>query len=87
MLCAGLGKAKGALLLSTARQGTCFLPIVYPISRIWSAYGVASVQAVADILTLLLAVPLARAVKRQIQDAASAQALEKAPAFQSSSGG
>ncbi len=69
MFCAGLGNAKGALLLSTARQGTCFLPIVYPMAWAWGAYGVASVQAVADCLTLLLALPLIRRVKRQIQAA------------------
>lgn len=69
MLCAGLGKAKGALLLSTARQGTCFLPIVYPMSWLWGANGVAAVQAAADILTLFLALPLIRRVMRQIQAA------------------
>lgn len=35
MFCAGLGNARGALLLSTSRQGTCFLPIVYPMSWAW----------------------------------------------------
>lgn len=70
MFCAGLGDARGALLLSTSRQGTCFLPIVYPLAWLWGAYGVASVQAVADILTILLAVPLIRQVMRRIQAAA-----------------
>ncbi len=74
MFCAGLGDARGALLLSTARQGTCFLPIVYPISHLWGANGVASVQAVADLLTLLLAVPLIRRVHRRIEAMEQAQA-------------
>ena len=74
MFCAGLGDARGALLLSTARQGTCFLPIVYPISHLWGANGVASVQAVADLLTLLLAVPLIRRVHRRIETMEQAQA-------------
>ena len=77
MFCAGLGNARGALLLSTSRQGTCFLPIVYPMSWAWGAYGVAAVQAVADLLTLILALPLIRRVKRQIQAAADAQAAER----------
>ena len=72
MFCAGLGNAKGALLLSTSRQGTCFLPIVYPMAWLWGAQGVAAVQAAADILTLLLALPLIRRVLRQIQAAAEA---------------
>ena len=69
MFCAGLGNAKGALLLSTSRQGTCFLPIVYPMSRLWGANGAAAVQAVADVLTLILAVPLIRRVLRQVRAA------------------
>ena len=73
MLCAGLGNAKGAVLLSTARQGTCFLPIVYPMALLWGSLGVVSVQAVADVLTLLLAAPLIRKVKRQIRAAALEQ--------------
>ena len=78
MFCAGLGNAKGALLLSTSRQGTCFLPIVYPMAWAWGANGVAAVQAVADLLTLLLAFPLIRRVNRRIQAAADAQAPEAA---------
>jgi len=66
MLCAGLGQARGAVLLSTSRQGTCFLPIVYPMALLWGAVGVAAVQAVADILSMTLAVPIIRKVKRQI---------------------
>ena len=73
MLCAGLGNAKGALLLSTSRQGTCFLPIVYPMAWLWGANGVAAVQAAADILSLALAVPLVRRVKAQIRSAAEIQ--------------
>ena len=69
MLCAGLGKAKYALALSTARQGSCFIPILYPLAWIFGAYGIASVQAVADILTLVLAVPIIRSVLRMIAEA------------------
>ena len=74
MLCAGLGNAKGALLLSTSRQGTCFLPIVYPMAYLWGAVGTASVQAAADILSLCLALPLIRSVKARISRAAQAAA-------------
>ena len=65
-LCAGLGKARGAVILSTARQGTCFLPIVYPMAYFWGANGVASVQAVADLLTIALALPMIRSIKGEI---------------------
>lgn len=69
MFCAGLGNARGALLLSTSRQGTCFLPIVYPMAWLWGANGVAAVQAAADVLTIFWAVPLIRRVMAQIQAA------------------
>lgn len=69
MLCVGLGNAKGAFLLATARQGSCFIPILYPLAWIWSAYGVASVQAAADVLSLVLAVPMAIAMTKKIKQA------------------
>jgi putative MATE family efflux protein len=69
MLCVGLGNAKGAMLLATARQGTCFLPIVYILARLFGAYGVASVQAVADVLSILLAIPLAISMTKKIRTA------------------
>ena len=71
MFCAGLGKAKYALALSTSRQGSCFIPILYPLAWIFGAYGIAVVQAAADVLTLLLAVPIIRRVKKNIAEAES----------------
>ena len=71
MFCNGLGKAKGALLLATARQGSCFLPIVYPMAWLFHANGVAAVQAVADVLTLCLAVPLIRKVLKEVKGRAA----------------
>ena len=73
MLCVGLGNAKGAFLLSTARQGTCFLPILYPLAWLMGAYGIASAQAAADILTLVLAGPMIIAMTRKIRNAMEAQ--------------
>ena len=69
MLCAGLGNAKGALALSTARQGSCFIPILYPLAWAFGAYGVASVQAVADVLTMVLAVPIVIKMMKMISAA------------------
>ena len=75
MLCAGLGDAKGALALSTARQGSCFIPILYPLAWIFGAYGVASVQAIADVLTLALAIPILLAVMKKVKKAAAEAAV------------
>lgn len=66
MLCVGLGNSKGAFLLATARQGICFLPLLYPMAYLLSAYGVATVQAAADVLSLALAVPIVREMKKKI---------------------
>lgn len=78
MFCAGLGNAKQAMLLSTARQGTCFLPIVYPMAWLWGANGVAGVQAAADILSLFLALPVIRSIMKQLQASIDAQAGDQA---------
>ena len=67
MFCVGLGNAKGALVLSTARQGSCFIPILYPLAWIFGAYGLASVQAVADILTLALAIPIVISLMKKVK--------------------
>lgn len=72
MLCAGLGNAKGALALSTARQGSCFIPVLYPLAWIFGAYGIACVQAVADVLSLVLAIPIMVGMHKKIRAAAVA---------------
>ena len=69
MYCVGLGNAKGALALSTARQGSCFLPILYPLAWIFGAYGVGAVQAVADVLTLVLAIPILGGINKKLHAA------------------
>ena len=69
MLCVGLGNAKGAFILSTARQGSCFVPILYPLAWLFGEYGVASVQALADVLTLAMAIPIVIAMTKKIRQA------------------
>ena len=73
MLCAGLGRAKGAFLLATARQGTCFIPVLYPLVYFFEAYGIVAVQAVADVLSLIIAIPIAIKVTREVKAAQRAQ--------------
>ncbi len=74
MLCAGLGRAKGAFLLATSRQGSCFVPILYPLVLAFGAYGIVSVQAIADVLSLVLAIPIAISVTKKVRLAESGQA-------------
>ena len=79
MYCVGLGDAKGALLLSTARQGSCFLPILYPLAWIFGAYGLASVQAVADVLTVAMAVPIIIGLNKKVKLAKQEQLEQQNP--------
>ena len=80
MLCAGLGNAGGAVALSTSRQGSCFLPILYPMAWLWAEYGIASVQAVADVLSLALAIPIAISMTKKIR--AAEKAMLSAPSVE-----
>ena len=69
MFCVGLGNARGAFLLATARQGSCFIPILFPMAYLWGAYGVASAQAAADVLTLALAIPIIIGMLKKVSEA------------------
>jgi Na+-driven multidrug efflux pump len=73
MLCVGLGNARGAFALATARQGSCFIPILYPLAWLFGAYGIGAVQAAADVLTMVLAVPIVIAMHKKIKAAQLAQ--------------
>lgn len=72
MLCSGLGNAGGALLLATARQGTCMIPILFPLAHFFGETGVASVQAAADVFTLALAIPIMIYMTKKIKKAQAA---------------
>ena len=72
MLCVGLGNAKGAFWLATARQGTCFLPILYPLAWAFGEYGIAAVQAVADVVSIAIAIPIIIAMNKKIKKAQQA---------------
>lgn len=69
MLCGAMGYAFGAVFLAITRQGTCFLPIVFPMALIFKEIGVCSVQAVADVLSIFLTIPIARKCMRMIDEA------------------
>ncbi len=73
MLCAGLGNAGGAFLLATSRQGTCFLPILFPLAHFLGEFGIASVQAFADVLSLVFAIPICIFMTKKIKAARESQ--------------
>lgn len=68
MLYAGIGKPKQALILSTARQGYCLLPLLLILPSLFGVNGIAACQATADALTLFAAVPLAIIGSRMLDD-------------------
>lgn len=73
MFCVGLGNAKGALILATSRQGSCFIPILYPLAFLFQAEGVACTQALADVISLVMAIPIAIQMRRKIHSAEMGQ--------------
>ena len=70
MFYAGIGKAKWALLMSTARQGYLFIPLVFILPPMFGTYGVASVQAAADLISLAISIPLMLKAYKMIKEAA-----------------
>ena len=81
MYCSSLGYGFGAILLAISRQGLCFLPIVFPLAAIWKAEGVCYVQAVADILSIFLAIPMLIHIFRMIEKEKAIDAAQPAPAM------
>ena len=79
MLCSGIGRALPSLLLGLARQGICFFPILPLMVRLWGVWGIASVQGAADMLVMLLAVPIAVRVSCDIRRREAEQGGEISP--------
>ena len=76
MFCAGIGFASGAVILATARQGTCFIPFVFLLNALFREYGILSIQAVADLLSIVLAlIVLKKAMSRVHAAERAAQAV------------
>ena len=69
MFYAGTGKAKLSLLMATARQGYCFIPVALIVPFLFGAEGVAACQACADFLMLAVALPLGIKAFRIIKQA------------------
>ena len=69
MFYAGIGNAKLALLANLARQGYCFYPTLLILPMIFGINGVAATQAVADLLSAVVIIPLGihvlKVIKRQ----------------------
>ncbi|EEG28481.1 MATE efflux family protein [[Clostridium] methylpentosum DSM 5476] len=68
MMLQNIGKTFKASLLSVARQGLFFLPLVFLLPVWWGIFGVQICQPIADILTFFLSVPLGYSVLRELRE-------------------
>lgn len=66
MLYSALGKPVGATVLSTTRQGICFIPLFFILPAIWGIWGLAATQAAADLIAFLIAIPFAVSAARAV---------------------
>lgn len=67
MLFQSTGQARSATFLASCRQGIFFLPLAFVLPNIWGLTGVELIQPVADILSVLVSVPLVLAFFRQMK--------------------
>lgn len=62
-----LGRPIGATIIGLSRQVICLIPSVIVLSWIFGVYGLAASQAVADIMTAMIALPMVIKLFREIK--------------------
>lgn len=68
MLFAGIGKARGSLLMSVSRQGIFLLPLLALLPSLLGLNGVLLVQAAADLCTLIMILYFHRQISRELDE-------------------
>lgn len=58
MMLQNIGKYVKASILAIARQGLCFMPMILILPKIFGITGVQMSQPIADMLTLLISIPM-----------------------------
>jgi Na+-driven multidrug efflux pump len=58
MFYAGIGMPKQAAILSTARQGYCFIPLIYILPLFFGVTGLCIAQGCADVLNGCILLPM-----------------------------
>ena len=66
------------MILATDRQGTCFIPFVFLLNALFREYGILSIQAVADLLSIVLALIVLKKAMARVH--AAEQAAQAVPA-------
>lgn len=77
MFFSGTGHSGAALFASMARQGYCFFPLLYLFPAWFGPEGLCFIQAGADLISLVVFVPLFFRARRIIREAENAGAAEK----------
>lgn len=67
MMLQSVGKGLKASIVASARQGLCFIPLIYILPYFFGLTGVEICQAVADVFTLAISVPIGLSVVREMQ--------------------
>ena len=65
MMLQSIGKGLKASITSSARNGIFFIPLILILPRIFGLFGVEITQACADVLSLVLTLPLAASELRK----------------------
>ena len=68
MMMQSMGKGVKASILAAGRNGLFFIPSVLLLTRFFGLTGLEMSQAVADLATFLLMVPLTRSILRELGD-------------------
>ncbi len=71
------GKAKEALVLSTARQGIFLIPAILILPALFGLEGVLLCQPIANVLSFALTALLARRIRTELKDLAANEAIVK----------
>ena len=71
MVLQSVGKAFGASVLSSARQGLFFIPLILTLPHFFGTQGLIWSQPVADLLTLVAAIPFGVIFLKNLKKAAS----------------
>ena len=66
MFYAGIGQALKAMIINLARQGYCFFPALWIAPTLFGINGVAATQAIADMISVIVVVPLGLGALRLI---------------------
>lgn len=67
MMLQSIGKGLKASIVASARQGLCFLPLIFILPRCFGLFGVEICQAVSDVLTLAISVPIGVSVIKEMR--------------------